>query len=116
MGKVLIAMPITWQQGALLVVCAVALCAADAETAYRQVYELDELAEGEGVYADPPKAEAKEEPAVDQKSAAEAAKKKLESVAEEKAKEAAKEAKAEVEKKLEAKLEEKKAEIKLEKK
>ena len=42
-------MVMSWRV-ALLLVSAVALCAADAEMEYPQVYELAEMAEGDGAY------------------------------------------------------------------
>merc|ERR1712022_40737 len=92
-----VAMVMSWRV-ALLLVSAVALCAADAEMEYPQVYELAEMAEGDGAYGRDlatPKANVEEA-----KAEAEA---KIKKIAEAKAKAAADKAKEKVEKKLEAK-------------
>merc|ERR1712100_476594 len=101
-----VAMVMSWRV-ALLLVSAVALCAADAEMEYPQVYELAEMAEGDGAYGRDlatPKANVEEA-----KAEAEA---KIKKIAETKAKAAAEKA----EKKVEAKVEEAKAKANAEKK
>merc|ERR1711967_109901 len=105
-----VAMVMSWRV-ALLLVSAVALCAADAEMEYPQVYELAEMAEGDGAYGRDlatPKANVEEA-----KAEAEA---KIKKIAEAKAKAAAEKAKKKVEQKLEAKVEEAKAKAESEKK